>query len=326
MKVAIAGAGMTGAYLFRILKDKGYDVHLFDREQRTRCGLKPCAWGTSLGFVELVRHAGLDAEKYVIRRLDHVFMDGMRIKADLMIFDKPRLVKDLLRGADLRFTPVPTGVYDRIIDATGVARALLQPIDDDIVMGCRQYLIDTKESLENRIKLGGIGYAWCFPLSSDVYHIGCGSLLENPQHILKGLGWLESTAPLHQKKTLCNCTGKIRLTGAWHSQPFVSDRSGEEVWGIGEAIGCVAPLAGDGVVPGMRSVQLLMENWDKPRGYEKAVLREFRWMKDERTVIDKLRRSEGVGIREANILRKNSKRMGMQVGLREAVALLNNLG
>lgn len=87
----------------------------------------------------------------------------------------------------------------------------------------------------------------------------------------------------------------------------------------------MAPLAGDGVVPGMRNVQLLLNTWDKPQEYTNAVLGEFRWMKDERGVIDKLIKAEGTGIREARVLRKNSKRMGMQVGLREAVALLKNL-
>lgn len=325
MKVAVVGAGITGAYLFRILKREGCEVHLFDRERATRCGLKPCAWGTSLGFIELVGRAGLEADKYILRRLDYVLMDDVRIKAELMIFDKPQLVKDLLEDAEIHYTPLPSRRYDRVIDATGVCRALLPPIKDDIVMECRQYLIETREPLENRIRLGGIGYAWCFPLSHNRYHVGCGSLLRDPQRILKDLGWLESTSPRYEKKILCSCTGKIRLTGPSQSQPFVADWFGEGIWGIGEAIGCVAPLAGDGVVPGMRSVQLLLNTWDKPLEYTEAVLSEFRWMKDERGVIDKLRKAEGAGMREARILRRNSKRMGMQVGLREAFALLKNL-
>lgn len=324
-KLAIAGAGMAGAYLFRLLNNEGYDVHLFDLKRITRCGLKPCAWGTSSGFIDLVEQAGLDAEKYILRRLDHVLMDDMMIKADLMIFDKPQLVKDLLKDAEIHFTPLSLHRYDRVIDATGVSRALLPPIKDDIIMGCRQYLIETRESLENRIKLGGIGYAWCFPLSRNLYHVGCGSLLSDPHRILKDLGWLESTSSRYGRKILCSCTGKIRLTGPYQSQPFVNEAVGEGIWGIGEAIGCVAPLAGDGVVTGMRSVQLLLNTWDKPQEYTNAVLGEFRWMRDERNVIDKLRRAEGAGIREAHVLRRNSKRMGMQVGLREAVTLLKNL-
>lgn len=324
-KLAIAGAGMTGAYLFRVLKNKGCEPHLFDRERATRCGLKPCAWGTSAGFIELVEQAGLDTEKYILRRLDHVWMDDVRIRAELMVFDKPRLVKDLLKDAEIHFTPLPVGRYERVIDATGSSRALLPPIENDIVMGCRQYLVETREPLENRIKLGGIGYAWCFPLSGNLYHIGCGSLLGDAQRILEDLGWLESVSQRYEKKILCGCNGKIRLTGPHQSRPFVTGGLEEGIWGVGEAIGCVAPLAGDGVVPGMRSAQLLLDSWDKPNEYTEAVLEEFSWMKDERGVIDKLRRAESAGLREARVLKRNSKRMGMQVGLREAFALLKNL-
>lgn len=324
-KLAIAGAGMTGAYLFRILRNEGCKADLFDRDQRTRCGLKPCAWGTSKGFIDLVERAGLEAEKYVLQRLDYILMDDVRIKADLMIFDKPRLIRDLLNNAEIHFTPLPVQKYDRVIDATGVSRCLLPSIKDDIVMDCRQYLIETKEPLENRIKLGGIGYAWCFPLSNNLYHVGCGSLLSDPRLILRDLGWLESVTARYEKKMLCSCAGKIRLTGPQQSQPFVIEGLNEGIWGIGEAIGCVAPLAGDGVVPGMRSVQILLDWWDQSQEYKEALLSEFHWMRDEREVIDKLRKAESMGIKEANILRRNSKRMGMDVGIREAVALLKNL-
>lgn len=322
--LAIVGAGITGAYLFHNLKKQGYNPHIFDMKGPTKCGLKPCAWGTSSGFVKLLEEAGLDAGKYIFRRLDYVLMDDIKIEADLMVFDKPRLIKDLLAGAEIRFKPLPVEGYERIIDATGVSRALLPPIKDDIVMGCLQYLVETKEPLENRIRLGGIGYAWCFPLSADRYHIGCGSLLDDPRRILKSLGWLKGSSK-YKKKIVCGCAGRIRLSGPFESLPFVSGGIKEGIWGVGEAIGCVAPLAGDGVVPGMRSVQLLLKAWDNPRKYKDSVLDEFRWMKDERGVIDKLKRDGGAGLSEARVLKRNSRRMGMKVRLRDAFILMKNL-
>jgi hypothetical protein len=94
---------------------------------------------------------------------------------------------------------------------------------------------------------------------------------------------------------------------------------------VGEAIGCVAPLAGDGIVPGMKSVQLLMKWWDDPWGYTRAVLKAFDWMKPERAVIDKLRNNRSLGLNDARVLKRNSRRMGMQVGLKEAASLLKRL-
>ncbi|HET6421340.1 MAG TPA: hypothetical protein VFG19_14370 [Geobacteraceae bacterium] len=325
MKLAVAGAGMTGAYLYRLLKNEGREVHLYDRQQFAGCGIKPCAWGTSTQFVGLLNDAGLDAEKYILRRLDHILIDDVRVRADIITFDKPMLIRDLLADAEILATPLPIREYDRVVDASGVSRALLPAIRDDFILNCTQYLIETREPLENRIRLGGIGYAWCFPLSPGRFHVGCGSLIEDPRRILKKLGWLDGKSPLYEKKILCHCAGRIRLTGPFHSRPFVVDGPAEGIWGMGEAIGCVAPLAGDGIVPGMRSVQLLLECWDNPHLYENAILDEFSWMKNERAIIDKLRKNGRVGIRDALVLKRNSKRMGMRVGIRDALALLNNL-
>jgi flavin-dependent dehydrogenase len=320
--LAIAGAGMTGAYLYRRLKNEGRDADLFDPGCRSACGLTPCAWGTSRDFVGLVERAGLDAGKYILRRFDRIWMDDVAIRADLMTFDKPRLVRDLLQDAAIRPSSVPVDTYDRIIDATGVARALLPPIADDITMGCREYLVEAEEPAENRIRLGGVGYAWRFPLAGGLCHVGCGSLLADPQHILEGLGWIGGGTAQQMTRIRCGCSGRIRLTGPHESQPFVADGCRDGIWGVGEAIGCVAPLAGDGVVPGMRSVELLLANWDRPHEYAEAVLAEFAWMKEERAVVDRLRNAGHLGIREARVLKRNAKRMGLHVGLRRAVALL----
>ncbi len=320
--MAIAGAGITGAFLSRLLVGEGHEVDVYGVEKGTMCGLSPCAWGTSRGFTDLVGEAGLDPERYVLRRLDHLMMDEVRVGAELMTFDKPRLVGDLLRGTEVRHSPLKAERYDRIIDATGVARAFLPPIGGDVILPCVQYRVEAEEPLGNRIRLGGIGFAWCFPLSRDDYHVGCGSLIADPRETLEGLGWIGGP---HRNRVVCGCSGEVRLTGPHGSQPFFVDDEPTEVWGVGEAIGCVAPLAGDGVVPGMKSVRILIEMWDDPEGYTGAILKEFGWMERERGVIDKLVRSESLGIRDAMVFRENSRRMGMRIGLREAATLMRRL-
>lgn len=323
MKIAILGAGLTGAYLYRLLARQGHQVDLFGKDPGTRCGISPCAWGTSRGFGELVAGAGLDGSAYVLSRLDYVLMDGLSIRADLLTFDKQRLIADLLRGAEINYSRPLRGVYERIIDATGVSRAFLPPIHDDLILSCVQFRVRTGETLSNKIDLGGIGYAWCFPLSENEYHIGCGSLLSDPRRRLKSLGWIGCGR--RRMETICGCAGRIRLTSPQASLPFVTLEGREEVWGVGEAIGCVAPLAGDGIVPGMACARLLVERWDDPAAYTRAVFKEFIWMKGERKVVDRLRRGETLGPESAWVLRKNSRRMGMQVGLKEASILLGHL-
>ena len=323
MKIAVAGAGLTGSYLHRLLVTRGHEVDLYDKPPRTKCGINPCAWGTSKGFAEFVNAAGLDASRYVLVPSDHVVIDRVRLKADIFTFDKQRLIKDLRQGATIRQDRPDFSKYDRIMDCTGVSRAFLPPVGDDVVLPCVQYRVRTERPLENEIRLRAIGYSWCFPLSQNEYHVGCGSLIKDPRKIIKELGWAGGgSAP---GEVLCGCSGSIRLTAPHFSRPFVARTRGREVWGAGEAVGCVAPLAGDGIVPGMKSVQLLLEWWDRPDAYAKALLGEFRWMKAERRVIDKLRRNGEPGLRDAWTLKRNSRRMAMKVGLGDAFALMRHL-
>lgn len=325
MKVAIVGAGICGAYLYRLLQDRGYDIHLYDRPSKVRCGLTPCAWGVSPAFNALLAATGLDSAAYLLCSFDHLYMDEVRVEADLMTIDKPRLVRDLRMGAEVRLTPVVVQNYDRVIDASGTARALLPPLSDDKVLECSQFLVRNEQPLPGRVQLGGVGYAWSLPLGADLYHVGCGSLLLNPQEHLERLGWL-GVNDEDRPHILCRCRGNIRLTGPRQAQPFVVNRQGTEIWGVGEAIGCVAPLAGEGIVPGLQSVQLLLKYWDDAERYRQALLADFRWMEEERVIVERLRRGQAIGLQQARILRRNSRRMGIQVGLREAITLLQRMG
>jgi hypothetical protein len=322
LKIGIAGAGITGAYLYRLLRNQGHEIDIYDIAPRTKCGANPCAWATSRGFNELVEVSGLSPEKYTMRRLDYLLMDEVRVKGDFMTINKPELIRDLLAGKQLKASPLAATKYDRVIDATGVSRAFLPKIENDLILRCVQYRVRTEKVLENRIRLVGIGYAWCFPLSENTYHIGCGSSPTDPYVTMETIGWPRSTGMDRDAKILCTCSGRIRLTAPYHSLPFVVEGGKAQIWGVGEAIGCVAPLAGDGIVPGMKSAQILVNHWNDPDGYTAAILKEFTWMKRERDVLEKLRRKEFIGIGDARVLRGNSRRMGMRLGLGEAAKLL----
>jgi hypothetical protein len=178
-----------------------------------------------------VKGAGLDPEKYILQLSDYVLMDGIRIKAELATFDKPSLIVDLLKGARIFQKPLLENAYDRIIDATGVSRAFLSPLPDDILLPCRQWRIRTKATLSNRIQLGKIGYAWCFPLSNHEYHVGCGSLISDPPRTLKDLGWRNNLPDPGNHRITCACNGKIRQTAPQYSQLFICTDGRVEVWG-----------------------------------------------------------------------------------------------
>ena len=64
---------------------------------------------------------------------------------------------------------------------------------------------------------------------------------------------------------------------------------------------------------------------DVHTGYKKAILREFSWMENKRRVINKLMGNATLSMKEAWVLKKNSQRIGMQVGLKESLLLLKKV-
>lgn len=75
----------------------------------------------------------------------------------------------------------------------------------------------------------------------------------------------------------------------------------------------------------MRSVQILLRNWNNPEGFTADMLREFAWMEKERRVVDRLLTGRNPGLTDALILKANSKRMGMHIRNKDAIALLKHL-
>lgn len=324
MKIAICGAGLVGSYTYRLLSRAAFDnITVFTSPQppRTRCGINPCAWGTSAGFEDLIRETGLDPAPYILQAFDTLVMNGMEVKAQAMVIDKPRLITDLLKGATVLNSPLPAREFGRIIDASGISRAVLPPIDRDVFTHCVQYRVSCPETLKMGIDVSNRGYAWRFPLSGHEYHIGAGSVAAPPQRMLEQLGWLKNTS------TICACTGKIRLNSPHFSLPLVEmqDNGGCSIWGVGESIGCVAPLIGEGIIPGLQSARLLLANWGSAQAYQKAIMKEFSLMKRERKVVDKVVQGQNLGWSEAMVLRDTTKRFRINLNYSQGSILLKSI-
>jgi flavin-dependent dehydrogenase len=324
-RVAIAGAGMIGSYLYRLLESQGVKADIYgDAISHAACGINPCAWGSTSSFREHVRAAGLDPEQYVLKDFKIVNFEGVDMGAHLLTFDKPRLINDLRKGAEVLHGPVLPHKYERVIDATGLRRAYLPPIKDDLLVPCVQYRVRREHGDSSKvvIQYGNLGYSWMFPLSDTEFHIGAGSVLADPKETLRESGFMNA-----EGKILCGCSGKVRSTSPLGSQPFVSTEAalGGQVWGVGESIGAVAPIAGEGIAPGMASALLLVANWDAPERYISRILKEFSWMIDERKVIGKVATGQRLGLRDWLILRRTGRRMGAPVSLRETRELLKCL-
>lgn len=309
MKVAIAGAGVAGSYCARLLRTEGYEVDLYDLPHRNPCGIAPCAWMTAVGIDPLLADVGLDYQDYILARFSSVRFEDLEVQADLMTIDKPRLIGDLQGGiAVTPGSPDPVR-YDRIIDATGTARAFLPPIGDDRLAHCVQVRVRVSPALPSvpEIRYVNGGYAWSFPLGRDLRHIGCISHLADPVDLLQGSHLLEAAVG----PVLCRCRSSLRVTAPSGALPFVSPDL--KVWGVGEAIGCVYPIVGEGIVPALQSVRLLLGCMDDPAAYTAAVMGGFPQMEAERAVL--LALEAGLMPGPVHLLRAGDlKRLGIQIG------------
>ena len=324
-RIAVAGAGMVGSYLCRLLEGKGIEVDLYgERHTHTACGINPCAWGATREFRNHLKAAQLDPADYVLRDFDIVNFEGVDMKASLLTFDKPKLIHDMQAGRQIAEGPVPAQRYERVIDATGVKRAYLPQIKDDLLVPCIQHRVRAEGVDKSKvvIQYGNLGYAWRFPLSDNEFHIGAGSLLAVPSQTLRDSGLLEGNA-----RTICTCAGKVRSTAPKWSQPFVTtdETLGCDIWGVGESIGVVAPIAGEGVAPGMGSARILVESWDNPKAYISRILREFSWMMGERRVIGKVASNKRLHLGDWLTLRGTGLRMGSSVTVAETREILKCL-
>ncbi|TAJ44718.1 NAD(P)/FAD-dependent oxidoreductase [Methanofollis fontis] len=310
MKVAVAGAGVGGSLCARILAEKGFDVDLIDIIRTNACSIAPCAWMTTREIVPLLRTAGLNADDFILKTFASAVFCGYEVGADLITVDKPALI-NALRGDLPVSTHTPdTSEYDRIIDATGTARAYLPPPKNDDLVSCVQFkgtLREGRDLPEVRFIHGG--YAWSFPLGGGEFHVGCLSHLEDPRLLIR-------TCPLFTGlDSICGCTSTLRVTSPWEGGPFVSGN----VWGVGESIGCVYPLVGDGIIPAIRSVHLLIRHWEDAGAYEDAIRAEFPQMKVERDILVSLK--QGQRPRLSQLRKIDPKRLGVSIGAAEAAAL-----
>ncbi len=246
MKIGIAGLGAAGSFLLRLLTDNGFDAVGFD--PRRPDYYIPCGYATNSNKLKaLLSPTGLDFDDYILSTSKEVEFTGPSGKPLLFrttgfcTYDKNRLELDLISNCRT-FKAKFTGEFDLIIDATGVSRSLLPQVED-YRMHTKEYLteLEEKSGFKFRYFSRGSGYFWIFPLG-DKYHVGAGSYdLDRISSSLSEYG--------HQRIM----SRDIRL------KPLFSSMHTGNVIGVGESIGTVSPITGEGIYPSMLSAQILFQ-------------------------------------------------------------------
>jgi flavin-dependent dehydrogenase len=258
-RVLIVGAGVAGSYLYRLLVRKGMRVTICDSgEGRGQCGVHPCGFAADGKFRDLVKQAGLNPGDYVSRHDRYVMVDDVQVEGDVLAIDKPRLLKDLLEGADV-LSAMPQAHHDLVVDATGVARAIGTPIPDDLIGNTFQVRVEAR----NRVELpkfrfhGRVGYTWVIPLSDTEVHVGCGALLMDAPTLRKFVDRMLAEE-VGEYNVICSCNSRIRVTGPVFWPPMVEGN----IVHVGEAAGLVGPTTGAGNVPAMISAASLADSFE----------------------------------------------------------------
>jgi flavin-dependent dehydrogenase len=283
MKIAIVGLGVAGGYLAaRLARETEHEVYGFDAlsSVETRC-----AWGASkheLGAI--VKALDINFEDFVLfegKRIKVIYPDSYESTiplVGLVTFDKDALEREFLRlakeaGAKLqlgkRVSLNELSSFELVVDATGVYRAILPKIKEDMIMPNLEYRVQYDEmpfddfTIFPYSKLGG--YTWFFPLGSGMAHVGGGDKFHRQRE------FVESFMQKHNGKKLKTIARPIRIVPFEHAQPIFLKRENQIVVGAGESIGCVFPLLGEGIIPSLQCAQLLFENITQKMGLDEYV-------------------------------------------------------
>jgi flavin-dependent dehydrogenase len=280
LKVAIAGLGVAGSYLLNRLSEE-HEVVGFERQPFDKFSA-PCAWGTSrheLG--RLLKPVGIDFEKYILHEGKTMSVDlgssmlHIPLKG-LVTYDKHQLELDLVKGKDARFgTRVTREQLDRegfdvIIDATGFHREILPKLKNDEYIPCIEYKMkySPKTPVDDFYILPfnhDTGYLWYFPLEKGASFVGAGDY--NKKHVEQ----TDRYNKQHPGDIVKRIGRPIRFLPPKLCEPFYDGN----VVGVGESIGTVFPILGEGIIPSLQCAEILLDTLPNFEAYRKRVLKDY---------------------------------------------------
>jgi flavin-dependent dehydrogenase len=249
-----------------------------------------CAWATCENVMSpLVKNCGLDFSEYILHKGRHMSMHlgghnnnsnsiDIRLKG-MVVYDKIKLIQDMIEGTKIQFGKAPNkenleSDFDMIIDSTGFHRNYLPRLEEEMWIPCVQYKV--KYDINNcpfddfylKAFPSMTGYFWYFPLGNGYAHIGAGDFKskQNNKFVNDFL-----------KKYRCEIIKKVgrpvRISPPTNCEPFTDGRKSV---GVGESIGTVYPLLGEGIIPATWCAELLVQHLNNIQEYRKAVLKKFK--------------------------------------------------
>jgi flavin-dependent dehydrogenase len=296
MKIAVVGIGVAGAYLMNRLSDS-HDNHVvgFERLPETQHDAV-CAWATCKNVMSsLVKNCGMNFEEYILHSGKHMKVDlgsigskngkdddnnniDIRLKG-MVSYDKLKLIRDMMKGTKIEFGKIPKkenleSEFDIIIDSTGFHRNYLPKLENDTWIPCIQYKVkyDIGKTPFDDFYLKAFpsmtGYFWYFPLGNGYAHIGAGDFERK-----KNNKFVDEFLNRHKCQVVKKVGRPVRITPPVNCEPFTD---GRKSIGVGESIGTVYSLLGEGIIPATWCAELFIQHLHDIKSYRKAVLKRFK--------------------------------------------------
>jgi flavin-dependent dehydrogenase len=288
MKIAIVGMGVAGAYLMNGLgKDHDNFVKGFERmpiEEHDAV----CAWATCENIMDdLVKECGLNFDDYILHEGKTMRVDmGQSSKEDnsinvrlngMVTYDKLKLIKDMIRGTNIQFGVIPKketleSEFDLIIDSTGFHRNYLPRPQNEMWIPCIQYKVKYQDNTPfDDFYLKAFpsmkGYFWYFPLENGYAHIGAGDYERKNNNV-----FVDKFLKKHKCEIIKKVGRPVRISPPKNSEPFTD---GRKTVGVGESIGTVYPLLGEGIIPSTWCAKFFIKHINDFNAYRREVLKKF---------------------------------------------------
>ena len=290
MKIAVVGIGVAGAYLMNRL-NQDHDNHIvgFERMSESQHDAV-CAWATSKNVMSsLAKKCGLNFDDYIMYIGKHMKVDLGGIINDnnnaidiclkgMVIYDKLKLIRDMIRGTKIEFGKVPKKTdlesnFDIIIDSTGFHRNYLPKPQNEMWIPCVQYKvrygIDKTPFDDFYLKAfpSMTGYFWYFPLGNGYAHIGAGDFERKNNN-----KFVDEFLKKYNCEVIKKVGRPVRISPPSHCKPFTD---GRKTIGVGESIGTVYSLLGEGIIPATWCAELFVQYLNDTRAYTDQVMKRF---------------------------------------------------
>lgn len=337
MKIAIIGAGVSGAFLARMLNN--HQVEVFESYAKEE-HFPVCAWGASRNMLDYYsKLAGLNFDDYILhigKKVEMRLPNGNKEFLNclgLVTYHKQQWEHDLLDGIKVNYgvrctlDTFPIHKYDYVLDCTGFHRSMLPKVENELIVPAYEYMVENVKHDEFYI-LGyknATGYFWYFPLNNNRAFIGAGDIHR------RYYGIKEFFEENKNVKVLNKIGRPIRITPPTRMEPFYY----KNIIGVGESIGCVFPLLGEGIIPSLISAELLLNSMNDKIDlayYRDSILKRFKYYDDVYKLIRLMIAGKFSKLRHWPIIysmyknmKREEKRFGFEVNINKLKNMLNAL-